>query len=182
MALPLLLQVLDHCSDSVVRLIGWDALHLMLDRALAVEVENFRPPLQHIFETCSPLLLDEELASLCVAPFCASSVLFLLKAFNHNSSVAERSTQLDSFLRYGSLHCKPNSRAFALFLEFGLLPLLAREAWLVAPQLRAIVELLLQSCEGGNALEVLLAWQGLQMLFCGQLCARVKRPVRQTDS
>ena len=148
----------------------------MLDRALAIEVQNFRPPLQHVLETCSPLFLDEEVACLAVAPFCASSVLFLLKAFSRDCKL-DRSKSLDSLLRYGSLHCKPNSRAFALFLEFGLLPLLAREAWLVAPQLREIAELLLQSCEGGNALEVLLAWHALLLLFGGELQARVKRPV-----
>ncbi|CAE7684249.1 DEGP1 [Symbiodinium sp. KB8] len=174
LALPLILQVLDQTSDQVVRLIAWDALHLMLDRALAIEVQNFRPPLQHVLETCSPLFLDEEVACLAVAPFCASSVLFLLKAFSRDCKL-DRSKSLDSLLRYGSLHCKPNSRAFALFLEFGLLPLLAREAWLVAPQLREIAELLLQSCEGGNALEVLLAWHALLLLFGGELQARVKR-------
>ena len=176
MALPLLLQVLDHCCDSVVRLISWDALHLVLDRALAAEVQNFRPPLLHIFETCSPLMLDEEATCLAVAPFCASSVLFLLKAYGPDVDVSDRSKQLDSFLRFGSLHCKSNSRALALFLEFGLLPLLTRETWLVAPRLRGTVELFLQSCEGGNALEVLLAWRGLQLLFSGELKARAKRP------
>ncbi|CAE7340932.1 unnamed protein product [Symbiodinium sp. CCMP2592] len=174
LALPLILQVLDQTSDAVVRLIAWDAVHLMLDRALATEVQNFRPPLQHVLETCSPLFLDEEVACLAVAPFCASSVLFLLKAFSLDCKL-DRSKSLDSLLRYGSLHCKPNSRAFALFLEFGLLPLLAREAWLVAPHLREIAELLLQSCEGGNALEVLLAWHALLLLFGGELQGRVKR-------
>ncbi|CAE7267658.1 unnamed protein product [Symbiodinium sp. CCMP2456] len=174
LALPLILQVLDQTSDQVVRLIAWDALHLMLDRALATEVQNFRPPLQHVLETCSPLFLDEEVACLAVAPFCASSVLFLLKAFSLDCKL-DRSKSLDSLLHYGSLHCKPNSRAFALFLEFGLLPLLTREAWLVAPHLREIAELLLQSCEGGNALEVLLAWHAMLLLFGGELQARVKR-------
>eukprot|EP00439_Symbiodinium_sp_Y106_P071552 s470_g12.t2 len=173
LALPLILQVLDQTSDAVVRLIAWDAVHLMLDRALATEVQNFRPPLQHVLETCSPLFLDEEVACLAVAPFCASSVLFLLKAFSLDK--LDRSKSLDSLLRYGSLHCKPNSRAFALFLEFGLLPLLAREAWLVAPHLREIAELLLQSCEGGNALEVLLAWHALLLLFGEELQGRVMR-------
>ncbi|CAE8614610.1 unnamed protein product, partial [Polarella glacialis] len=170
--LPLLLQTLDRSSDSVVRLVGLDALNLMLDRAMAAEVQNFVPPLEHLFSTGSPLLLQGDVvASMTVAPYCSGFTLFLLKAFAAASASA-RSEQFDKFLYFGTVHCRADQTAFLLFLEFGLLPLLSREDWLVAPRLRKVTELLLQAAEGVNASEVLLAWRGLCLLFGGNLGSR----------
>ncbi|CAE8701282.1 unnamed protein product, partial [Polarella glacialis] len=82
------------------------------------------------------------------------------------------SDQFDKFLYFGTVHCRTDQTAFLLFLEFGLLPLLSREDWLVAPRLRKVTEVLLQAAEGVNASEVLLAWHGLCLLFGGNLRSR----------
>ena len=44
---PLLLQTLDGNADAAVRLVGLAALRMLLERAMAVEVQHFVPPLAH---------------------------------------------------------------------------------------------------------------------------------------
>lgn len=60
--------------------------------------------------------------------------------------------------------CK-DSDAFPLFLEFGLLPLLSIDPMMLAPFLRELTSILLQTCEGPRALEVLLSWRCLLLVF-----------------
>merc|ERR1719282_1172018 len=94
LCLPLLLQAMDHCTDSVVRLVGLDALHLLIDRAMAVEVQNFVPAIEQFYGTASPLFLDgDDLAPCIVAPYCAGHVLFLLKA--HTGDIMWRRGVID---------------------------------------------------------------------------------------
>ena len=84
LSLPPLLQTLDAVSDPVVRLVSLDALHIMLDRAMAAEVQNFVPPLEQCFASTSPLFLDgDDFAQSMVAPYCAANVLLLLKGYVH---------------------------------------------------------------------------------------------------
>ncbi|CAK8987814.1 unnamed protein product [Durusdinium trenchii] len=166
LCLPVLLQILESSTDSLLRFVGWDVLNLLLDRAMAVEVQNFGPCLADFFESHSPFFLQEELGRLTVAPFASSFVLFILKAYpGHESTVTARDEQLERFLRFGCFHCKAQAQAFCLFLEFGLLPLLAREALLLAPSLQEISVLLLQSCESPQIIEVLLSWRCVLLLF-----------------
>ena len=175
LCLPVLLQILESSTNSILRFLGWDVLTLLLDRAMAVEVQNFEPCLADFFQSHSPFFLQEELGRLTVAPFSSSFVLFLLKAYpSHVSSVTARDEQLERFMRFGCFHCKTETETFSLFLEFGLLPLLAREALLLAPNLQEISVPLLQSCENPQILEVLLSWRALLLLF-KQLPQRLPR-------
>ncbi|CAK8988581.1 unnamed protein product [Durusdinium trenchii] len=54
LCLPVLLQILESSTDSLLRFVGWDVLNLLLDRAMAVEVQNFGPCLADFFESHSP--------------------------------------------------------------------------------------------------------------------------------
>merc|ERR1719265_2776957 len=102
LCLPVLLQVLDCCSESTVRLVGLDALHLMLDRAMAAEVQSLVPPLEHCLTSCSPIFLNgDTVAPSVVAPLCASHVLFLLKAYPCES--LQRQDMIQSLLTFGGV-------------------------------------------------------------------------------
>mmetsp|Transcript_95081 Transcript_95081/g.306266 ORF Transcript_95081/g.306266 Transcript_95081/m.306266 type:complete len:609 (-) Transcript_95081:48-1874(-) len=175
LCLPPILQALDKGgADASVRLAGLASLHLLLDRAMAAEVQRFVPPLQHCFATLYPLFLqDDLLAQITVAPFCAGCSLFMLKAYTSGS--IWRQEVLDKFLLFGSVHCRSHSLAFRLFLELGLLPLLEREALVLAPRLKLVMELLLQAAESPDARVVLLAWRSLVLLLCGSLRPRAGR-------
>lgn len=43
LCLPILLQILETNTDPLLTFLGWDVLNLLLDRALATEVEQFAP-------------------------------------------------------------------------------------------------------------------------------------------
>jgi len=173
LCLPPLLLSLDRSTDPTARFVGLDALHLMLDRALVVEVQNFVPPLEHCFSANSPLFLEgDELAVSTVVPYCAGYVLFLTKA--HAVGSGAQRDALDRFLHFGSVHCRASGAAFRLFVEFGLLPLLLRDPMFLAPRLKQLMELLLQATEAVNATEVLLAWWALHLLLGGELRPRAR--------
>lgn len=174
LCLPPLLQVLDGCTEPVVRLVGLSALSLLLDRAMATEVQNFVPPLEHCFTTSSPLFFDgDTVVADAVAPYCTGYVLLLLKAYSRGGAL-QRSA-FDRFLSFGGVHCRAKPVAFRLFMESGLLPLLRRDALLLAPRLRQVMEILLQSTEAVDAGEVILAWRCLCLLLSGNLRPRVRR-------
>lgn len=173
LCLPVLLQVLDGCTDAAVRLMGLDALHLTLDRAMAAEMQNFLPPLEHCLATSSPLFFDgDDLAPSMVAPYCAAQVLCLLKAYTPGN--LNRQASIDKFLTFGGVHCSTNPVAFRLFLEFGLIPLLRREVLLLASRVKQIMEILMQAAEATHAVEVMFAWRGLGLLLGGALRPRTR--------
>lgn len=163
--LPPLLQVLDTCTDKYVRFVGLDTLRLTLDRAMAAEVQNFVPPLAHCLAIASPLFMDGDgVAESTVAPYCACHVLFLMKGYGAAAS-SQRQEILDKFMAFGSVHCRGRTRAFRLFLEFGLVPLLCKEVWLLRTRLKLVLEMLLQATESINCVEALLAWEALTFLL-----------------
>ena len=43
LCLPILLRILEENTDPLLTFLGWDVLNLLLDRALAVEVQQFAP-------------------------------------------------------------------------------------------------------------------------------------------
>eukprot|EP00927_Polykrikos_kofoidii_P074557 TRINITY_DN70563_c0_g1_i1.p1 TRINITY_DN70563_c0_g1~~TRINITY_DN70563_c0_g1_i1.p1 ORF type:complete len:622 (+),score=116.33 TRINITY_DN70563_c0_g1_i1:90-1955(+) len=173
LCLPPVLQTLDTCTDAVVQLVGMDALQLLLDRAMAAEVQHFVPPLEHTLASTSPLFLDNsELTQSTVAPYCAANVLLLLKGYTPGS--ASRLDVAGKFLAFGAVHCRGHTRAFRVFLEFGLIPLLRRDVFLVATRVKQVVEMLLQATESMNAAEALLAWEALCILFSGVLQSRAR--------
>jgi len=173
LCLPSLLQIIDLCSDALVRFVGISAVHIILDHAIAVEVQNLVPPLEHCFATTAPLFLQGELTSVsAVAPYCAGIVQFVLKGFVQCSP---RQQVLDRLLTFGYLHCRTSTSAFQSFLEFGVLPLLARDVLLLASRLRQVMEMLLQSTESTNVKEVLLGWHALCILLQSELQSRMKR-------
>jgi len=173
LCLPPLLQCLDRCADAAVRLVGLGALHLMLDRAMAAEVQNFVPPLQHCFSVSTPLFFEgDDLAVSAVAPYCAGYALLLLKA--PADGTACRRELADKFLTFGAIHCRATGVAFRLFLECGLLPLLRRDVMLLAPRLKSLMELLLQAAEATDAAEALLGWRALGVILSGELRPRAE--------
>lgn len=174
LCLPVLLQILDSSTDSSLRFLGWDVLNLLLDRAIATEVQNFSVCLADFFQTHSPYP-QEDICGLSVVPFSQSFAQFLTKAFADGKSDAcvSREKQLEFFFTFGFFHCKSaKSEPFTLFMEFGLLPLL--ETSMLAPNLQELSQQLLQSCEGPQILEVLLSWRAIVLLF-NQLPQRLGR-------
>jgi len=171
--LPVLLRSLDHCGDSLVRLVGLDTLHLMLDRAMAVEVQGFVPPLLDVLAAHSPLFLEGDSLSISlVVPYCASYMLLLSKGRDGRNSWCQEA--VNKFLTFGSVHCRASTAAFRCFLEHGLLPLLLRDVMLMAPRLQELMELLLQASESTDAVEVLYAWRALQVLLGGHMLPCVR--------
>lgn len=174
LCVPPLLQVLEGCADPVVRLVALDAVHLMLDRAMAVEVQHLEPPLEHCFATSSPVFLDSDsLAPSTVVPYCSGHVLFLLKAYAPGDR--RRQVTAEKFMRFGQVHCGTHSESFVLFLEFGLLPLLQRGPLILGTQLRQVMQVLLQAAESVSVREACMAWRGIHSVLVSGLGPRLLR-------